>query len=171
MSDPAPRLQLVVQPNGWGRKVKSSTRSEPTGRARSYQEFWSRFLERLAVERPGWTKSRKPAAPSWQSLPSGTTSVGYTCYFSRSGLCGEIVFTDPDPAVNNAAEAKRDALEVAYGAPLSFEPLHGKKSCRIADYHPGGINRPKTGTATSPGSSTPRPASARLSTQSAVFTH
>ena len=144
-SDPAPRLQLVVQPNDWGKKVKATARAETTSRAAAYLAFWTRFLEHLAVERRGWTKTRKAAPQNWQTLPAGSTGVGYTCYFSKSGLCSEIVFADPDPAVNDArlaaAASKRDALEAAYGARLSFEPLHGKKSCRIADYHPGSVEQ------------------------------
>ncbi|MGW9031811.1 DUF4268 domain-containing protein [Streptomyces sp. NPDC055722] len=33
--------------------------------------------------------------------------------------------------------AEHDALEGTYGAALTFEPLEGKQSCRIADYRDG----------------------------------
>ncbi|MCA1606771.1 MAG: DUF4268 domain-containing protein, partial [Acidobacteria bacterium] len=137
-SEPAPRLQLVVQPNDWGKKVKAGTRTETTARSRAYEAFWSRFLERVAVERPIWTKTRKGFPQNWHSLPAGMTGISFTCFFSKSGLCSEIVFQNPDPSVNDArftaARAKREALEAEYGSRLSFEPLVGKKSCRIADY-------------------------------------
>lgn len=142
---PAPLLRLVVQPNDWGKTVRASTRTETTASAKNlaYQEFWSRFLERLAIEQPSWTRSRKGLPQNWQSLPAGRDGLSYTCAFGRSGLLSELYFGDPDPQVNQArfaaAQARKDDLEAAYGRALSFEPLAGRKGCRIIERRPGTI--------------------------------
>ena len=60
-------------------------------------------------------------------------------------MCSELYFQDPDAWTNDArfaaAEASRETIEATYGAALSFEPLAGKKGCRIAEYRPGSIGQ------------------------------
>ena len=114
-------------------------------RSAAYKKFWERFLRRLASETAEWTRTRKASADNWFPLPTGMSGIAYNCSFGRNGLCSEIYFEDPDPAINearfNAARAKREMLEKAYGSQLTFEPLPGRKGCRIADYHPGDIEQ------------------------------
>ena len=145
-STPAPLLRLIVQPNDWGKSVKAKAQSEgPTARGQAYQAFWNRFLEELHNQQLPWTSSRKGLAQNWQALPSGTSGLAFNCSFGRSGLCSEVYFQDPDPAVNDirfaAAVSNRATIEAAYGGPLSFEPLAGKKGCRIAEYREGNIGQ------------------------------
>ena len=146
-SPPAPLFRVVVQPNDWGKKVKASARSEANANARTlaYQEFWTSLLDLVHRRGLSWTKSRKGYAQNWQALPAGMTGVAFNCTLGKSGLCSEIYFQDRDPAVNDArfaaAQEKRKEIEAAYGGRLSFEPLVGKKGCRIADYRPGDISQ------------------------------
>jgi hypothetical protein len=144
-SPPAPLLRLVVQPNDWGKKVKASTHADAalSTRNSTYQEFWTRFLDRIATDRSDWTRARKGPAQNWFPMPTGRSDLSYTCSFGRSGLCSEIYFQHTDPNVNaarfDAAHARKDQLEGAYGSALSFEPLAERKGCRIAEYRPGTI--------------------------------
>jgi predicted nucleotide-binding protein len=121
------------------------TETRPGSRSGAYMRFWERFLSRLASEGTNWTRTRKVPAENWLPLPAGMSGVIYNCSFGRKGLCSEIFFEDPDPSVNEArftaASAKRDVLEKAYGMQLTFEPLIGRKGCRIADYRPGDIDQ------------------------------
>ncbi|WP_433285547.1 DUF4268 domain-containing protein [Micromonospora sp. CA-244673] len=138
---PAPLMRLVVQPNDWGKKVKSLAQADATMSSRSlaYQEFWSRLLEAIRDRGLQWTTSLKGLPQNWQSLPSGMSGVSFTCTFGKSGLGSEIFFQDPDPAVNDQRfAAARAKLEPAYPT-LSFEPLTGRKGCRIAEYRTGEI--------------------------------
>jgi hypothetical protein len=144
---PAPLFRLVAQPNDWGKTVKASARTETTAspKNRAYQAFWERFLERVKAEHPDWTRSRKGVAQNWQPLPAGRSGLVYNCAFTRSGLVSELYFEHPDPAVNEArfaaAQARTAELEAAYGTALSFEPLVGKKGCRISEHRPGEIEQ------------------------------
>ncbi|SFC07482.1 DUF4268 domain-containing protein [Micromonospora sediminimaris] len=140
-SPPAPLMRLVVQPNDWGKRVKSLAQADATMSSRSlaYREFWSRFLNAVHGRGLQWTTSLKGLPQNWQSLPSGTSGLSFACTFGRSGLGSEIFFQDPDPAVNDQRfAAARSKLEPSYPT-LSFEPLAGRKGCRIAEYRAGEI--------------------------------
>ncbi|MFE9188874.1 DUF4268 domain-containing protein [Micromonospora sp. NPDC007208] len=139
---PAPLMRLVVQPNDWGKKVKASTHAETTAssRALAYQDFWTRFLDVVHARQLSWTTSRKGLPQNWQSLPTGMGGLSFNCSFGKSGLSSEIYFQDPDATVNAARFSRaQHKLEASYGDTLSFEPLAGKKGCRIAEYHQGDI--------------------------------
>ncbi|SBT40585.1 DUF4268 domain-containing protein [Micromonospora narathiwatensis] len=141
-SVPAPLMRLVVQPNDWGKKVKAIAKCDTAAsdRAMAYQEFWTRFLETVHDRKLGWTTSTKGSPQNWQSLPAGITGMSYTCTFGRSGPSSEIFFQHPDPAVNDARfAAARAKLEPAFEDILSYEPLQGRKGCRIAEYRKGDI--------------------------------
>lgn len=145
-SVPAPHLNLVVQPNDWGKQVRSSTHEgSVSARGMAYRDFWTLFLDRVRVERPGWTNAQKGSKENWQGLPSGVSTIALNCTFSRGQLCSEVYFQDPDPAVNDArftrAVALREELEAAFGGTLPFEALAGRKGCRIKAYRDGDVER------------------------------
>ncbi|MEV4536234.1 DUF4268 domain-containing protein [Asanoa sp. NPDC049518] len=142
-SPPAPLFRLVAQPNDWGKQVRSSTTGPNTltPRAALYQRFWGRMLERLQTEHPTWTRSTIPTTASWTTLPAGTTIASYGYSFTATrALRSELYFGSQDAAANRAAfdrlAAVRPQFEDAYGQPLSWQPLEGKKACRIADDRP-----------------------------------
>ncbi|PWR13926.1 hypothetical protein DKT69_18990 [Micromonospora sicca] len=131
-----------MQPNDWGKKVKAIAKGDAAAsdRAMAYQAFWTKFLEAVHDRKLGWTTSSKGLPQNWQSLPAGIGAVSYACTFGRSGLSSEIFFQHPDPAVNEARfNAARAKLEPIFGDALSYEPLTGKKGCRIAEYRNGDI--------------------------------
>jgi hypothetical protein len=141
-SVPAPLFRLVVKPNDWGKAVKAGALGDAAGaKNQSYGEFWTRFLLRMAEAGLGWTTSTKGPAANGLTLPAGHSAIWYGCSFSKSGLLSEIYLGDQDPDVNEArftaALTRKAVLEAAFSGPLSFEPLPGKKACRIAVYEPG----------------------------------
>ncbi|MDG4803567.1 DUF4268 domain-containing protein [Micromonospora sp. WMMD980] len=143
-SPPAPLLRLVAQPNDWGKSVRAKAQAEGgSSKGQAYQRFWTQMLAELSGRQLDWTRSGKGLVQNWLALPSGTTGITFRCSFGRAGLCSEIFFESPEPALNDArfaaAEAKRETIEGTYGGPLRFDPLIGKKGCRIADYRTGQI--------------------------------
>jgi hypothetical protein len=142
-SRPAPLFRLVVQPNDWGKQVRSSTSPSATltQRAILYQRFWGRMLERIGSEYPSWTKSAVPTTASWTTLPAGTSTAWYGFSFTNTGaLRSELYLGSPDADANRVAFDRlfqmRQRFEEAYGRPLDWQPLEGKKACRIADDRP-----------------------------------
>lgn len=136
-SPPAPLLTLVVAPNEWNKTIKET--SHPEGeRAATYREFWVALLHRVRTERPTWTRATKGSNVSWINLPTGTSGVAFGMSFTRRGLCSEIYYGAPAADVNTARfgvlAAHRGDADQAFGAPLDWQDLPGRKACRVAAY-------------------------------------
>lgn len=140
-SEPAPDFKLVAQPNDWEKTVRAATQqAEATGRQARYHAFWTRWMELLQTERPGWSRATRAPRDSWYSMTTGTTSASFYTSFTRRGLSSELVFESPDPELNteryNELLAKKSEMELAYGGPLDWQELPDRKSTRVADYLP-----------------------------------
>lgn len=148
-SEPAPLLELRAQPNDWHAAVSrgAKTSSQLAGKAPLYVNFWTRFLERLAVERPGWSKARKPQPANWFSMPAPIKGLSYySVSFAQGGKLRSELYLDSQDAgqVEELFErlaTQKDLIESAYGKELSWERLPGRRACRIADYRPGDVTQ------------------------------
>lgn len=110
-------------------------------RAASYQAFWTRFLERVTAEHPNWTAAKVPPDQNWIELSSGIKGTHYSHVFARDNqLRTELYIDTGDEAstseLYNNFLASRDRIESTYGAQLDWQPLPGKRACRIADHRP-----------------------------------
>jgi hypothetical protein len=151
-SAPAPLFRVVAQPNDSHAQASvaaSATASELSGKGALYAAFWERFLERLKAEHPGWSRARKGPAENWLSLPAPSRG-GWSWYvvsFPRGTegqqLRCELYIDSADPAVvaqhYGELYEHRDAIETAFGAALSWEPLEGRRASRIAAYRDGDV--------------------------------
>lgn len=139
-SPPAPSFKLVAQPNDWEKSVRAGTVTEPSPKQELYRIFWTSWLERISVDRPGWSRAKRPPIASWFTTTAGTSGAAYYTSFTRRGLSSELVFESPDPAVNTARLASllasRAAFEVHYGGALEWDELPSRKSTRIVEYLP-----------------------------------
>lgn len=147
-SRPAPLFNVVVKPNDWGKNVR--TRAQAAEGAASernlrYAAFWEQYLKAMTDARLTWTRANRAPTQNWLNTTSDTPGVEYTVSFSRQGLRSEIYFGDSNEDVNSARLAsmleQREAIERAYGGPLSFAPLDGRKACRIEDVRDGDVSR------------------------------
>lgn len=135
-SRPAPFFRLVAQPNDWTKQVHAEASGALTDRNSAYFHFWSALTARLREEHPDWTRSTASGAyQNWITLPYGNSDAWYGLVFSRSGPRVELYFGSGSPEVNmenfERVAAHRDYLDEAFGAPLSYDALPGKKACRI----------------------------------------
>lgn len=100
-----------------------------------YQEFWTQLGERLADTHPDWP-APQGTAKNWIDLPSGYRLAHWSLSFARAQrLRSELYLeasVDTDARYEELAAVARE-VDAAYGSPLSWEPLSGKKSCRVAD--------------------------------------
>lgn len=145
-SIPAPWFRVVVQPNDWKKTVRSYTQAQESSiseRNQLYSEFWERYIAALRDAQLGWTQARKGPAQNWFDTPGGVTGAQFNVSFSRNGLLSELYLCHADPDLNEfrfeRLRQSREIMESAYGATLAFEPLEGRKSCRIGDRSPGVI--------------------------------
>ncbi|GAA4717305.1 DUF4268 domain-containing protein [Pedococcus ginsenosidimutans] len=129
----APVFRVVAKPNEWSKAVaKDADASAASPTSQLYQEFWSRVVP-VAKER-GWTNASAPSV-NWWSMPTGTTGCVYSLSYAMFGCRSELIF-EADAETNlhrfGLLEVRRDAIQTAFGTDeLIFDPLHGKKSCRI----------------------------------------
>ena len=139
-SEPAPSFRLVAQPNDWEKTVRATVQVEATGKQALYRSFWSRWIDLMHTERPGWSRATRPPRESWFSTTTGTSGVSHYTSFTRRGLSSELVFESPDADLNTARfqalQAHREEVEASYGGPLEWQELSGRKATRVADYLP-----------------------------------
>ncbi|WP_171042199.1 DUF4268 domain-containing protein [Sinomonas gamaensis] len=146
-SPPAPLFELRAQPNDWHATVSkdAKTSSAQAGRLPLYVAFWTRFLERLSVERPGWSKARKPQAANWFSMPCPFKGLSYySASFAQGGKLRSELYLDSVDAEQvqklfECLAANKGLIEEVYGAPLTWEDLPNRRACRIADYSVGEV--------------------------------
>jgi hypothetical protein len=141
-SAPAPMFRLVAQPNDWSKTVRAAT-AELSEKEQQYQRFWSRLIEAMQREHADWFRGSVPPKSSWFSMSTGAKGATYYLWFSRSGLASQLWFEDRDANINDERlrrlEEQREAMESAYGGPLEFEDLEGKKSTRLGEVLPNAL--------------------------------
>lgn len=142
-SDPAPAFKLIAQPNDWGKTVRAATLAsgETSERAVAYWDFWEQFRTRVRAEHPGWTSSNQSTKNSWFPKPSGVSGVTFASTFTRQGLAVQLVFEDSDAETNTvrfeSLHSERGQMEAAFGGPLFWEELDGRKSTRVSSVRDG----------------------------------
>lgn len=124
----------------------AKTPASASGKTMLYQAFWGKYLERLHETHPDWTTASTPSTANWMSLRSPIKGTFFSNSFSTGGkLRHEIYIDTGDPtttdAIFNSLLARKDDLEKAYGRPLQWEPLPGKRASRIADYTEGDVTQ------------------------------
>lgn len=137
-SVPAPMFKLIAQPNDWEKTVRAATHHDVGPREQSYQAFWGLWLAHLQEERPGWSRATRPPKDNWFSMTAGSNGANFVISFGRRGLASELHFEDADADLNAARFQslllRRSDFEAAYGLPLDFNQVPGRKSSKIGDY-------------------------------------
>ena len=141
-SNPAPLLDVVVQPNSWSKQVnatKSAANDSP--KARLYLAFWERAITALGAEFPE-LKNRKALPQQWLSASSGISGMNLALVFTSKGLKGEFYFGSKNEEQNSmrfqAAHEAKYEIEALIGTTLDWESLPGQKASRISLWGPEG---------------------------------
>jgi Domain of unknown function (DUF4268) len=145
----APLFKVIVQPNDWqAQRAKDVEVSrELTGRPALYQQFWTRFLERVHVEHPGWTNSRKPGGDNWFDMPCPFRGgPRFSNSFRAGGKLGFALYIDyyePSSAerLYNFLLARRSDIERVYGGLLEWDEREGRRARLILDTTAGDVTR------------------------------
>lgn len=142
-SIPAPLFDVVAKPNDWQKQIRSATRSGAVSeRGQLYRSFWTRYLERMAAKHPDWGRRVTPQPANWMGFIGPISGTKIVPSFSAGGRLRHELYIDTGDAEANEEifgqlVEQRASIEAAYGGPLAFEPLDGKRACRIADYRDG----------------------------------
>ena len=141
-SRPAPQLDVVVEPDKWTREVREET-ATLSEKQFSYRDFWSEFLTEFHEHHPGWSRANTPAKGNWMEFPAGKRGLHFSVNFCRPGnrprFRIELYVDAPDEQTASARfdelKNRRSVVEAQYGEPLEWDPLEGRRSCRIASYY------------------------------------
>jgi len=145
--------QIIPLPEAADYEVRVRAQEQEQRRTRGVRQqnllkFWTQLIQR-SIAKTQLFANRSPSYAHW--LSGGIGRSGFTltaslakndsqveCYISLPG--GNIAST----AAFNALKDQKDAIEAAFGAPLDWQELKGKKSCRICKDLPGGWGTPES---------------------------
>lgn len=142
---PAPAFQLVAQPNDWEKSVRASSNAADTGGQSSalHQALWSRLMELVRREHPGWSRASRPPVGPWFGMTAGVKGATYYAGYTKRGLSSELYFEHSDADINRTRwqyfHDQRVAMEAAYGGTLEFQDMPNRKGTRIAEYLPDAV--------------------------------
>lgn len=138
-SDPAVRLDVVVEPDDWSRQVRSVVKRQSSDTNTRYAEWWSEFLPALREAYPGWTNATAAQAQNWMNFPAGRSDVRYGLSFAyptsatNYSLRAEVYLGTGESSFPVLLERKEE-LEAECDYPLVWEELENARSSRIAIY-------------------------------------
>ena len=145
-SAPAPLFDVVCKPNEWQKRVRTVARASGVSpRAEQYRAFWSRYLDRVASDYPGWGRRATPQPANWMGFRSPIAGTQIIPAFAAGGRLRHELYVDTGDADANIELFQRllrdrTVIESAYGRPLEFDEIAGKRACRIAEYRDGDIS-------------------------------
>ena len=142
-SAPAPLLTLIVGPSEETAEV-GTTKRQLVERHHLRRHFWSLLLER-AGGRTKLHSSISPSTQGWVSAGAGRAGLAYCYVIAQHGARVELyIDRGKDAEKENAAIfdmlcGKREQIEATFGDALRWEPLEGKRACRIRFDLPGQV--------------------------------
>lgn len=135
-SDPAPRFQVVEQPNEWTKMVKMS--GELTETERVKLSYWTKYHE-IAQENSEFMalfKPRKPSKDHWSTLGCGSSEYHMALLIDTQHKRIGIEFYVPDnKEIGHRAISLRDKFEAVLQ--LKAAPFDAKKASGLRFYKDG----------------------------------
>lgn len=136
-SPPAPKFNVIARPNEWVKSVRSNVQEGNLSDTRTMQlEFWQGLREYAAGK---GLKLRTPRPQHWYDVAIGRSdcNVCFTLNTSEQNLGCELYIPN-DKALFESFLEKKDEIEMELGlvGQLSWQPLPGKKACRIRVFRP-----------------------------------
>ncbi len=135
-SPPAPLLTLIVGPSEESREV-GEAKKDRADRYHIRHEFWTGLLE-AAKQRSKLHAAVSPGDYGWLGASAGRRGLGLNYAITKHGSTVELYIDRGRDAENENAQifealhAHKEAIESAFGEPLSWEPLETKRASRIA---------------------------------------
>jgi hypothetical protein len=134
-SPPAPLLTLIVGPSEEGRKAGEVKKDLAEG-GQIRKRFWTELLEKAKLR----TKLHAAVSPTdrlWSGTGAGRSGLGFN-YSATQTESGVELYIDrgadseeENGRIFDALLKYKDEIERAYGASLEWQPLEGRRACRI----------------------------------------
>lgn len=115
---------------------EQSTSGELKTRHYLRKAFWTKALERLKASSCTLYNNISPSTDHWISAGSGISAVSWNLIFSKKESRVELWIAKSSAESNTFAfnwlYEHKEVIENTFGQALKWEPLPGKKSCRIS---------------------------------------
>lgn len=122
-SKPAPRFNIVVNPNDWTKTVRASSSGEVSDLERQYYQFWTDLREHL-LRSTTRLKPRSPSPRSYFSFSIGKAGFALPCILSQQKKQLHVVLQikGKDPSSYfNLLKQQKSAIEEKIGSPLKWQ--------------------------------------------------
>ncbi|MFT4603741.1 MAG: hypothetical protein ACI9W4_000456 [Rhodothermales bacterium] len=129
----APKFNVVARPNDWSRTVASAARSvgELSELNQVQLAFWEAFKE-YADQNALRIRARKPRPSNWADFAIGRSEFNLSATInSQTGATSAGLYMQREEDFH-LLEADRSEIERAFGSPLRWEAMPGKKASWIA---------------------------------------
>jgi hypothetical protein len=147
-SPPAPLLTLITGPSPETREV-GARKQDRVERHDLREAFWAALIER-AKQRTNLHAGVSPNTDTWLSAGSGRSGIHYTYVLHQHDTDVELRIEGADEAGNHrifrGLEESRAEIEVAFGEPLIWSLVEGRKKCAITKTLPAGGYREEEST-------------------------
>ncbi len=114
---------------------EKSTTNEIKLRHRLRLEFWQRLLDQLQESSCNLYNNISPSKEHWLSARSGISGINYTLIFGKREIRVELYIYRSDAEQNmtifKQLEEQKQSIEKDFGNSLDWQPLPGRKACRI----------------------------------------
>lgn len=144
-SPPAPLFTLVAGPSPEGRQV-GLQRKELAERHLLRLQFWEQLLQKAGEARSDHPHARvSPSKQNWLNAGAGKSGVSWAYVVFMDHAQVELYINTQDPEENkrifDALFQHKEEIEKAFGAPLVWQRLDGKRAARVAYpiYGQGGL--------------------------------
>jgi hypothetical protein len=137
-SPPAPLLTLIVGPTEEGREI-GQRKKEWAEREQLRYQFWSQLLDR-AQEKTPLHANISAGRHNYVGTGAGKAGLAFNYVIRQNDANVELYIDrgkgnqEENSRIFRTLKASQDEIENVFGGPLEWEPLEGRRACRIARY-------------------------------------
>lgn len=131
----APLLTVIAGPSEEAKAIGEEKKQIAERHVRR-RRFWTSLLERAKEEGVSYHANRRPGKESWIGAGAGKSGLSWNYLIWMRNRSGVELYIDTGEAEENEAifdslHGSRQEIESAFGGPLDWERLDGKRACRI----------------------------------------
>lgn len=132
-SDPAPKFNIICEPNNWGKTVKSSGTGDAVSATKLLQmEFWEGLKSYAAEKGTRVSFNHTPQPKHWFNISIGTSRCHIALTINtQKGYVGCEVYIRNDKTLYDNFYKNKEKIEVAVGAELEWMELPDATASRV----------------------------------------
>lgn len=134
-SEPAPLLTVIVGPSEEGKGV-GKTKQKIAERYTIREHFWAQLLD-LAKQKTKLHANISPTQHNWLGTSAGKPGLGFNYALRKNEAQVELYIDrgkerdEENKAIFDNLFKHKEEIDKAFGGPLDWESLEGKRACRI----------------------------------------